>query len=488
MTAPPATASSGSVAGRPAPADPLVRLGRAALGLLTSVRFAVVQITAVAGAAVVGMVVPQLPGIAFRSPADYAEQVEALRARLEPTLGAPLVGLFERLGFFGVFSSWWLTGLLVLLTVSIVVCTLGRVPGLWRQVAPVRVVQADAFYAPSLPGRAVIAGGLASADVAAALRAARFRVREEADTGRRYLHGDRNRWAKLATLATHAGLVGFLLAAAATGRLGFEKGLLLPVGQAIPLDAIGTAGLINIKALDFEAPRDADGRFLDFVTTLAVYRDGREIARKDVRVNDPLDAAGYTFHQSFFGPAAELTIRDGAGRLLWTGPVPLDEVNAGRPYGRFAIPGRAIGLEMLLDHGADGEAPLLVLLGYRQVGTNPDGSPAYGSAFVGGLEPGRSYATPDGDLAFTLDRIGAFSGIIVRRDPGAPIAWASFVLLASGLSITFYFPRRRVWARLDETGELRLVGRADRETAWEREFARLLNDLVTRRRAAAGPG
>jgi len=489
VTAPPATVSAGRLAGRPAPANPLVRLGRAARGLLTSVRFAVVQITAIATGAVIGMVVPQLPGIAFRSPADYAEQMDALRARLEPSLGAPLVSLFERLGFFAVFSSWWLTGLLVLLTISIVVCTLDRAPGLWREVAPVRVVQPDLYYAPTLPGRAVIADGLAAAEVRAALRAARFRVREEIDAGHRYLYGDRNRWAKLATLATHAGLVGFLLAAAATGRLGFEKGLLLPAGQAIPLDAIGTEGLINVKALAFEAPRDAAGRFLDFVTTLAVYRDGREVARKDIRVNDPLAAEGYTFHQNFFGPAAELTIRDGGGRLLWSGPVPLDEVNAGRPYGRFSIPGREIGLELLLDRGADGQAPLLVLLGYRPVGTNPDGSPAYDSAFVGGLEPGRSYATPAGDLEISLDRIGAFTGIIVKRDPGAPVAWASFVLLAVGLSLTFYFPRRRVWARLDErSGELRLVGRADREVAWERELARLVDDLVARRRAGAdGP-
>jgi hypothetical protein len=62
--------------------------------------------------------------------------------------------------------------------------------------------------------------------------------------------------------------------------------------------------------------------------------------------------------------------------------------------------------------------------------------------------------------------------------------WLSFVLLVAGLSLTFYFPRRRVWARLAPNGELRLVARADREVDLRREFTRLLEDLVARRRPA----
>jgi len=112
------------------------------------------------------------------------------------------------------------------------------------------------------------------------------------------------------------------------------------------VESLGTAGLVSVKNLGFSATRDADGRFTDFTTDLAVYRDGREIARKTIRVNDPLEAAGYTFHQNFFGPAVDLTLRDGSGRVVWTGPVPLDEVNAGRPYGRFTIPGRDEGIEL----------------------------------------------------------------------------------------------------------------------------------------------
>ena len=462
----------------------LARPGRAVYGLLTSVRFAVVQIIAIALVGVVGIIVPQLPGVAFRSPADFAEQLAILRDRVEPSLGAPVADLFAALGLFRVFSAWWFSAMLALLAVSIVVCTLDRTPGLWRSARDVRVIQPDGFFDPDLPDRAVIADGLRAEDVHAALRRSGFRVREEEGPGgARFLYGDRNQNAKLFTLLTHAGLVGFILAAAITSRFGFETGILLPEGQALPVESIGSAGLVSVKSLAFTAPRDADGRFTDFTTDLAVYRDGREIARKVIRVNDPLTVAGYTFHQNFFGPAVDLTIRDGAGRLLWAGPVPLDEVNGGRPYGRFSIPGRAEGLEMLLGADAGGAASLAVV-GYRVVGEDAAGGPVVETTFVGGATPGRTYVVDASDLRITFEKVAAFSGVIVRRDPGASIVWVSFLLLIVGLALTFYFPRRRTWARLDPSGELRLVARADRYVDLRREFGRLLEDLVARRRSA----
>jgi len=462
----------------------LARPGRAVYRLLTSVRFAVVQIIAIALVGVVGIIVPQLPGAAFRSPADFAEQLAILRARVEPSLGAPVTDLFEALGLFRVFSAWWFTAMLALLAVSIVVCTLDRTPGLWRSARDVRVVQPDGFFDPNLPDRAVIHDGLGAEDVHAALRRSGFRVREEEGPGgARFLYGDRNQNAKLFTLLTHAGLVGFILAAAITSRFGFETGILLPEGQALPVSSVGSSGLVSVKSLAFTAPRDADGRFTDFTTDLAVYRDGQEIARKVIRVNDPLAAAGYTFHQNFFGPAVDLTLRDGAGRLLWAGPIPLDEVNGGRPYGRFTIPGREEGLEMLLGEDAEGAASLAVV-GYRVTGEDAAGGPVVETMFVGGATPGRTYVVDASDLRITFESVTAFSGVIVKRDPGASIVWVSFVLLIVGLALTFYFPRRRAWARLDPSGELRLVARADRYVDLRREFGRLLEDLVARRRPA----
>jgi cytochrome c biogenesis protein ResB len=104
--------------------------------------------------------------------------------------------------------------------------------------------------------------------------------------------------------------------------------------------------------------------------------------------------------------------------------------------------------------------------------------------FVGGAAPGRTYVVDASDLRITFENVTAYSGVIVKRDPGASIVWVSFLFLIVGLALTFYFPRRRVWARLAGDGELRLVARADRYVDLRREFGRLLEDLVARRHPA----
>ncbi|HEY6058176.1 MAG TPA: cytochrome c biogenesis protein ResB, partial [Candidatus Limnocylindrales bacterium] len=368
---------------------------------------------------------------------------------------------------------------LVLLLVSIVACTLDRTPRLWRQSHDIRIVQPDPFYDPRLPDRAAL-DGLAGEDVAAVLRRHRFGVRRvQAESGV-YLYGDRHRYTKLATLLTHLGLILFLVAAAVTSRFGYEAPIVIAGGETTTVQPIGTPGLLVVKNLGFQAPRLPDGQFADFTTDLAVYRDGHEIARKTIRVNDPLSTAGFTFHQNGFGAAPELVIRDVGGGLLWSGPVAMTDSAAGRPFVSVGVPGRDVGLELYLDRDATGTARLLVLP-YRVAGTNADGSPAFQEAAPFVLGVGGTGQSPGLDFTVQLASVGAYTLLIAKQDPGQGIVWLAFASLIAGLLITFYLPRRRVWARLDPSRRLALHFRADRYVDAEREFGRLLEDLVAAR-------
>ena len=95
------------------------------------------------------MTIRQLPSFAFRTPADYSLAMADIHARYDPVIGAGAVGLLERAQVFQVFSSWWFSAALVVLTISIVCCTLDRTPRLWRQSRDIRVVQPEPFYDPS---------------------------------------------------------------------------------------------------------------------------------------------------------------------------------------------------------------------------------------------------------------------------------------------------------------------------------------------------
>jgi cytochrome c biogenesis protein len=457
--------------------------------LFTSVNFAVVQIVAVALLAVIGMTVRQLPGFAFRSAADYATEMNKLRSIYEPVLGVGGVDLIERLQLFHVFNSTPFSVALLVLVISIVICTLDRTPRLWQQSAFIRVVQPDAYFDPRLPDRVSIAPGpgLTAAVVAASLRRRRFTVREAVGpAGTAYIYGDRNRWVKLATLVTHLGLILFLVAGLVTARLGDEQGLVVAEGDTLTVQPIGTPGLLLVQNLGFDAPGLDTGTPTDFTTDLAVFQDGRQLARKTIRVNDPLTVGGYTFHQNGFGPAPDLEIKSTVdGSILWSGPVPLTEQAGGLPFGAIPVPGRAFGLELALDRTRDGVGALIVLP-YAVNGTNPDGTPR----IVVGQIPyyavrGSTVSMPGLDLSLSLRDFSDYTLLIAKKDPGQPIVWAAFLALITGLAITFYLPRRRVWARLSGDGRLDLVGRADRQVDFDRELASLVDELVGARGAGA---
>ena len=463
------------------------RAGMRLWRLFTSVNFAVVQIVAVSVLAVFGMTIRQLPSFAFRSAGDYATEMGKLRSLYEPAFGAlgvQVVDVMERLQLFHVFTSTPFTVLLLVLAFSILICTLDRTPRLWQQSASIRVAQPDAYFDPRLPDRVSIApgGGLSATTVAAVLRRGRYAVRRETSAdGAEYVYGDRNRWTKMATLISHLGLILFLVAGLVTARFGDEQGLVVAEGDTLTVQPIGTPGLLLVQNLGFEAPGLDTGTPSDFTTDLAVFQDGQQVARKVIRVNDPLTVGGYTFHQNGFGPAPDILLRSTAdGSILWSGPVPLTDTAGGLPYGALPVPGKEFGLELLLKRGDDGVG-FLVALPYAIRGTLSDGTPDVVRGTPVAALRGATVDLGGLDMTLELQGFSEYTMLIAKRDPGALIIWVAFATLLFGLAITFYLPRRRVWARLRADGRLDLVGRADRQVDVDREFGSLVDALVVAR-------
>jgi cytochrome c biogenesis protein len=443
----------------------------------------VLQIALLASAGVIGTVLIQLPGFALHDRTAYAEQMAEIHHAYDPTtllglsIGPGMVDVFERLGFFRVFSAPWFVLLLTLLVVSITVCTLDRTPRLWRSVRHVNAVQPPAFYQLGLAERAQFTqlDETATDKLARTLRGRRFKLRQADIDGVRHVYGDRNQYFKLATLFTHLGLILFLAGGAITVAFGFETVVFIGEGQTAPVQAVGTPDNLLVKNIHFEAPTRPDGSFEDFRTDLAVYQNGQLIARKTIHVNDPLEAGGFVFHQNTFGPAETLEIRDATGRLAWHGPVLLAGELEGRPQGFLTIPGSQVGLLLVLDRTSDG-IPLLVLTGLGPT-EDPDES---NLLFVRGLGLGGvSDPAATAGYAIRWHSADAFTGMVIKRDPGQVVIWVAFLSLLTGLVLTFYFPRRRVWARLDGD-KLAVAMTADRYVNPEREFAELTDELAVR--------
>jgi len=163
--------------------------------------------------------------------------------------------------------------------------------------------------------------------------------------------------------------------------------------------------------------------------------------------------------------------------------VPFDGTAAGKPYGSMIVPGRNILLEFLLLKDADGISTVLVQPSMI-TGEDSDGQPITDPLAPLAPRAGESFAVEGTDISVGIKGFDDYALLIAKKDPGKPIVWLAFGFLITGIAITFYLPRRRVWARIRPDGDLAIVARSDRYVDVEREFSRLLDDLVVTRRSA----
>ena len=69
--------------------------------------------------------------------------------------------------------------------------------------------------------------------------------------------------------------------------------------------------------------------------------------------------------------------------------------------------------------------------------------------------------------------------MVVKSDPGQAVIWLAFACLIAGLVLSFYFPRRRAWARI-EADRVGVAFLADPYVDREREFGLLVETLERR--------
>ena len=76
-----------------------------------------------------------------------------------------------------------------------------------------------------------------------------------------------------------------------------------------------------------------------------------------------------------------------------------------------------------------------------------------------------------GRYEYTFAGQREFSGIQVKKDRSDYLVWAGAGLLVLGLMLTFWVPRRRLWARISRTGSA-LAGQAPGHADYRREMRR----------------
>lgn len=455
-------------------------------GWLSSVRTAILLITAITLICFIGIYFQQAPGEVLNDPTAYASWVQLNEL---PHYGA-LTPVFDWLQFYIIFSSWYFMLLMTILSLSIIVCTLNRAPAIWQNFRHPILQRSDKFYENALD-RIAFEHEDAVAWTSQMLRKRGYRVRSPVETvevdgeqkGKKesqeviYLYANKNSWATLSTFVFHAALVTLLLAGVfsqwhgfatnsparqilpaplvslSDGLAGFTFDQALPNGTSAMVYPRGTPHNISFRTNKFTATFDPKtGLATDYVTDLSVYRDGVLVAHSNhLRVNDPLTYDGIIFHQSSLVSAVNVTVADASGCLVCNQAIVLsDTENApGNLQVDLAqnipIANTGFSLNVYFIHvpklqiGQIVQPKILVVV-------NDPSQPTLATN-TKSLSAGQSFNASNG-WNVTLNSTSEATVLLVTKDTGSTLIWPTAVILILSLCATFYFPQRRIWVKI----------------------------------------
>jgi len=419
-----------------------------------------------------------LLGIFSMLGSTYIQQLQPFETYLDH-FGPDKAVWFWKLWLTDVFHSWYYLALIVLLAVNLIVCSIKRLPRIWKQTfGSERVMKLDERTEKNLKPVTV---RVSSPDEVIRYLAKRgFKVFKEEENGKIYIFGEKGRYSRLGVYVVHISLLIIMFGALVDLIFGIRGFLPVPEGSTEDIMLVGpqdrpvklpfAVHLKEFRIITYGEEAEEKGREVkeEFREAVAKYRSrieiinsGKKVAEGPVEVNEPFVFRSYRIFQASYG----LT-----GGVKEMGLVVVDKDLAGKDPEK-AIIGRItvrsgevtefrdmlISVERVMlnifnpDAGFEGElAPAVVLkvLKDRKDYNVPVVFDPQLTAFVYS-EVGKDLE--DFPYVFFMDGFVPqfYSGFQVSFHPGTNIIWFGSALLVLGMMIAFYTVHRKVWVRIE---------------------------------------
>jgi cytochrome c biogenesis protein len=419
-----------------------------------------------------GTLLAQAPAEMTSSPQAYASWVASIHSKY-----GGWTTVLDKLGLLSVFSSILFKSVTVLLTTSILACSVNRAPRLWKLAFHPRTRMGETFFTHA-PLRSSIlmtsAPDTAVENVRAVLKSHHFRTVNDPDDQGLNLYADRFRWGPFGTVMAHLSFVVILLGFFLSATTGFKNTqFVAPVGSTVQ---VGSGTGLSVKAMSFNDAYYADGSPSDYVSDLILYKNGVQVGRQMVRVNSPMTVDGISFYQSFFGEAASMKVTDSAGKVLYGDAVPLSFQSDDGAHSVGQLDIKSQGVTVFVIGAASGKPDPNIKAGQMQLEVHQGATKDPIATQV--VDQGKP--TTIAGLTYTFERTRQFTGLIVARDPGANFVWVGSILLVLGLVLVFFFPHRRMWVRIRKTAtgsEILCASTMKRDAAFKPQFNQLVTDI-----------
>ncbi len=444
---------------------------------LTSMRVALILLLLLALAAVPGSLVPQR-GINEAKVLQFSQQ--------NPTVARWM----DLLGLFDVYTSPWFAAVYLLLFISLIGCVIPRT------VEHARALRRPPASTPArlsrLPDHTSVVTQIsepAALDRAEQqLRSWGYRVVRTRDA----VAAEKGYLRETGNLIFHAALIGILLAVAAGSLFGYRGNVLVREGTGFsnaltqydtfkpgrlftPSDLKPfTLSLTNFS-VSFETKGKQRGAPREFLADVVV-RDGvsAPLQTRRLKVNEPLSLGGARIYLVGWGYAPKVTVRDGEGRVVLRDSVaflPRDGnfTSTGVIKSPDARPDQ-LGFQAIFlpttridpERGPISLFPAAVTPGLFMSAWTGDlglNSAKPQSVFaldtrslkelgIKALAPGQTWVLPQGRGSITFDGVAQYATLSVARDPGAGPVLLFAAICVTGLVLSLFVHRRRLWVRV----------------------------------------
>ncbi len=452
-----------------------------------SVKLAIIIFALIALTSIIGTILEQK--------AEPAKNIEILSRLFGESLAPNLYNIFDKLGFMDMYHSWWFMGLLILFSVNLIVCSLERLPRIWRLVkepsSPMTEEKLKKFHI----NREIVLKGKPDKvkdTVSGAIRHVRFHYTEIQEEKGYQFYSQKGNYSRLGVYVTHFSILVILIGAIIGIRLGFSGFLNLPEGEVsnvlfsvtdkeIPLGFEIRCDNFNVE---FYGRSDMPREYQSWLT---IIKDGKEVLKKSITVNDPLTYDGITFYQASFG-----LVPNSFNRGIFIFNVVSSDGKKStlnlRIGDTFQIPGTNI-TGKIIDF-----SPALKIDEHGQAFTYADqmNNPA---ALIEFSESGKhklsgwilrrypeTWQLPEGHRVEFLDYWGVeFTGLQVRKDPGVWVVYFGCITMSVGLFIALFMSHRKIWVKLveDKNNTRVIIGATSNKNraAFERKIDKIVSIL-----------
>lgn len=429
---------------------------------LASVKLALFSFFALAVTSIIGTVIPQGKEMAF-----YVEK-----------FGPGTAKFFQILNVPNMYSSWWFIALLVLFSLNLLVCTIDRFPNIWRLVNLDNLaLELDRVL--KMPKRQDFRSKLSVADL---LREAEqvlpglsWRFVSADREGGRLFAAQKGNWTRLGVIMVHVSILVIFAGAIIGAAFGYKGFVMIPEGKAakqiyaydaertaIPLDFTVRCDRFVLDLYDNGAPKE-------FLSELVVLKDGQEVLKKSIEVNDPMHYGGLTFYQSSYeayDDGVVLEIENGASKAKKKFIVGFGE-QALWPEERLSF-----GVVNRMGSGMAGFARGQIWL------KSGDSEPVQ---FWVNSGQSALVERPAGNYVLTLRPLYA-TGLQVAKDPGVWYVYVGCMMMLVGLYIAFFLSHRKIWLHISGDGAgsiVRVAGSSNKnKIGFENDFAALVDRLA----------